>query len=44
MFFMRTVHKDTNEHKKLANISFTKEGGSFSYDNTVSDSHVDPLP
>lgn len=39
-----TVHEDTDEHKKLANISFTKEGGSFSYDNMVSDSHVDPLP
>ena len=39
-----TVHEDTNEYKKLANISFTKEGGIFSYDNMVSDLHVDPLP
>lgn len=38
-----TVHEDTNEYKKLANISFTKEGGIFSYDNLVSDPHVDPL-
>lgn len=38
-----TVHEDTNEYKKLANISFTKEGGIFSYDNMVSDPHVDPL-
>ena len=39
-----TVYEDTNEYKKLANISFTKEGGIFSYDNMVSDLHVDPLP
>ena len=39
-----TVHEDANEYKKLANISFTKEGGIFSYDNMVSDLHVDPLP
>ena len=39
-----TVHEDTNEYKKLANISFAKEGGIFSYDNMVSDPHVDPLP
>lgn len=38
-----TVHEDTNEYKKLSNISFTKEGGIFSYDNMVSDPHVDPL-
>lgn len=38
-----TVHEDTNEYKKLANISFSKEGGIFSYDNLVSDPHVDPL-
>lgn len=38
-----TVHEDTNEYKKLANISFTKEGGIFAYDNLVSDPHVDPL-
>ena len=38
------VHEDANEYKKLANISFTKEGGIFSYDNMVSDLHVDPLP
>ena len=39
-----TVHEDANEYKKLANISFTKEGGIFSYDNMVSDLHVDPMP
>ena len=38
-----TVHEDTNGYRKLANISFTKEGGIFSYDNLVSDPHVDPL-
>lgn len=38
-----TVREDTNEYKKLANISFTKEGAIFSYDNLVSDPHVDPL-
>lgn len=38
-----TVHEDTNEYKKLSNISFTKEGSIFSYDNMVSDPHVDPL-
>ena len=39
-----TVREDTNGYRKLANISFTKEGGVFSYDNLVSDPHVDPLP
>lgn len=39
-----TVREDTNEYKKLANISLTKEGSIFSYDNLVSDPHVDPLP
>lgn len=38
-----TVREDTNEYKKLANISFTKEGAIFSYDNLISDPHVDPL-
>lgn len=38
-----TVQEDTNEYKKLANISFSKNGGIFSYDNLVSDPHVDPL-
>ena len=38
-----TVREDTNEYKKLANISFSKDGGIFSYDNLVSDPHVDPL-
>ena len=39
-----TVREDTNGYRKLANISFTKEGGVFSYDNLVSDPHMDPLP
>lgn len=39
-----TVLEDTNQYKKLSNISFTKEGGIFSYDNLVADPHVDPLP
>ena len=38
-----TVREDTNEYKKMANISFSKDGGIFSYDNLVSDPHVDPL-
>lgn len=38
-----TVHEDTNEYKKLANISFSKAGQVFSYDNLVSDHQVDPL-
>ena len=38
-----TVREDTNEYKKLANISFSKDGEIFSYDNLVSDPHVDPL-
>ena len=39
-----TLNQRTNQYEKLANISFTKEGGVFSYDNLVSDPHVDPLP
>lgn len=39
-----TVLEDTNQYKKLSNISFTKEGGIFSYDNLIADPHVDPLP
>ena len=38
-----TVHEETNSYKKLANISFTKEGSLFSYDNLVYDAQVDPL-
>lgn len=38
-----TVREDTNEYRKLANISFTKQGAIFSYDNLVADPHVDPL-
>lgn len=39
-----TVHEDTNEYRKLANITFTKDGKVFSYDNLVSDPYIDPLP
>ena len=39
-----TVREDTNGYRKIANISFTKEGGVFSYDNLAADPHVDPLP
>lgn len=39
-----TVHEDTNEYRKLANITFDKNSHLFSYDNLVSDPHVDPLP
>lgn len=39
-----TVLEDTNQYKKLSNISFTKEGDIFSYDNLIADPHVDPLP
>ena len=38
-----TVHEQTNDYKKLANISFTKEGGLFSYDNLAYDPQADPL-
>ncbi|MCI8538252.1 MAG: hypothetical protein HFF18_06260 [Oscillospiraceae bacterium] len=38
-----TVREDTNFYKKLANISFDKGRGGFSYDNLASDPHVDPL-
>lgn len=39
-----TVHEDTNEYRKLANITFTKDSKVFSYDNLVSDPYIDPLP
>ena len=39
-----TVHEDTNEYRKLANITFNKTSKLFSYDNLVSDPFIDPLP
>lgn len=39
-----TVHEDTNEYRKLANITFTKDSKVFSYDNLLSDPYIDPLP
>ena len=39
-----TVHEDTNEYRKLANITFNKTSKLFSYDNLVSDPYIDPLP
>lgn len=39
-----TVHEDTNEYRKLANITFTKDSKVFSYDNLVSDPYINPLP
>lgn len=39
-----TVREDTNEYRKLANITFDKTSKMFSYDNLVSDPHIDPLP
>lgn len=38
-----TVQENTNDYKKLANISFDKKSGVFSYDNLAFDPHVDPL-
>ena len=38
-----TIHEQTNDYKKLANISFTRQGGVFFYDNLVYDAQVDPL-
>ena len=38
-----TVHEDTNEYKKLANISLNRNTGEFSYDNLEDDPHVNPL-
>lgn len=38
-----TVREDTNDYKKLANISYDKTSGVFSYDNLAFDPHVDPL-
>ena len=39
-----TVHENTNEYRKLANITFRKNGKVFDFDNLVSDPYVDPLP
>lgn len=39
-----TVHENTNEYRKLANITFRKDGKVFGFDNLVSDPYVDPLP
>lgn len=39
-----TVHEDTNEYRKLANITLSKDSKVFSYDNLASDPHIDPLP
>lgn len=38
-----TVQTDTNQYKKLANISFDKTSGVFSYDNLAFDTQVEPL-
>ena len=38
-----TVHEDTNEYRKLANITFNKTSKLFSYDNLVSDPFIDPF-
>lgn len=38
-----TLHEDTNEYKKLANISLDRGSGVFSYDNLESDPDVDAL-
>lgn len=39
-----TIHENTNEYRKLANITFNKNSKIFSYDNLAPDSHIDPLP
>ena len=38
-----TIHEDTNQYKKLANVSFDRQSGVFSYDNLAFDVQVDPL-
>ena len=38
-----TIHADTNQYKKLANVSYDKRSGAFSYDNLAFDAQVDPL-
>jgi hypothetical protein len=38
-----TLNRETNQYEKLANISFDKSGGLFSYDNLAYDSEVDVL-
>lgn len=38
-----TVQTDTNQYKKLANISYDKQSGVFSYDNLAYDAQVEPL-
>lgn len=38
-----TLHEDTNEYKKLANISLDRGSGVFSYDNLEADPNVDAL-
>ena len=38
-----TVREDTNEYRKLANLTFRKDSGAFGYDNLTPDPHVDPL-
>ena len=38
-----TVRENTNDYKKLANISYDKKSGVFSYDNLSFDPHVNPL-
>ena len=39
-----TVHEDTNEYKKLANISLDRSSGFFCYGNFTPDDQVDAMP
>lgn len=38
-----TMHQDTNQYMKLANISYDRESQLFSYDNLAYDSHIDAM-
>jgi hypothetical protein len=38
-----TLNRQTNQYEKLANISYDKDSGLFSYDNLSYDSEIDPL-
>lgn len=38
-----TLNRDTNRYEKLANISYDKDCGLFSYDNLVYDSEIDAM-
>ena len=38
-----TMHQETNQYEKLANISYDKDSQIFSYDNLAYDSQIDAM-